>query len=707
MTAIRVATMLRVMSAAVAAMVCVSPLPAGAQQLTPAAVLAAPFTYEISGSPASGAVAWIQDVGGVRNVWVARPPAYEGRQVTAFSADDGIDLTSLVWTPDGQDVVFVRGGAANAAGEFPNPAQVPEGAEQSVWIARADGSPATRIGSGGAPAVSRTGQVASVVRGQVWSTSIDGRQAPKQLFATRGQMRELRWSPDGARLLFISRRDDHSFVGIYDTVSGVVRFLDPSVDVDSNPVWSPDGRQVAFVRVPSSRTTYVFQNHLSDRPWSIRVADVSTGLGRQVWQANEGRGSVFVRAGAAYDTPDAASELLWGADDRLVFPWEGDGWSHLYSISVSGGAPLLLTPGEFEVYQASLTPDRRRVIYGSNAGDVNRRHVWSVPVAGGPPTQLTSGRSIEARPTVAGNETIAFVQSDHRTPADPVVQTRSQVKRLSELPASPTSHALVEPEAVIFTATDGLSIHAQLFLPPNRNPGVRSPALVYFHGGPFHQMLLGWHYASYYHHTYALNQVLASRGYVVLSVNFRGGTGYGLNFREALNHGASGASEVADVVGAGLYLRTRDDVDPERIGAWGGSYGGYLTAHALARWSNIFKAGVDIHGPHDWNVGIRAFVPGYNPSPEVQRRNLDASPISYVASWRSPVLLVHGDDDRSVFFSQTVALVEELRRAGVSHETLIIPDEAHGFLRRQSWVRVFDAAVSFLDRHLPASPTKP
>src|SRR5208283_5973440 len=138
--------------------------------------------------------------------------------------------------------------------------------------------------------------------------------------------------------------------------------------------------------------------------------------------------------------------------------------------------------------------------------------------------------------------------------------------------------------------------HAQLFLPHNAGDGLRHPALCFFHGGSRRQMLLGFHYMYYYSNSYAMNQYLASQGYIVLAVNYRSGIGYGMKFREALNYGATGASEYNDVVGAGLYLKNRPDVDPTRIGLWGGSYGGYLTALGLARASNLFAAGVDFHG---------------------------------------------------------------------------------------------------------------
>jgi dipeptidyl aminopeptidase/acylaminoacyl peptidase len=215
-------------------------------------------------------------------------------------------------------------------------------------------------------------------------------------------------------------------------------------------------------------------------------------------------------------------------------------------------------------------------------------------------------------------------------------------------------------------------------------------------------MLLGWNYSSYYNNAYAFNQHLASKGYVVLSVNYRSGIGYGMEFREALSYGAAGASEYNDVLGAGRYLASRSDVDAKRIALWGGSYGGFLTAMGLARNSDLFAAGVDFHGVHDWNVGIKTFVPSYNTleNPRDSLLAFRSSPLASVKTWRSPVLVIHGDDDRNVSFAETVTLVEQLRDRGVEVEQLVLPDEVHGFLRYESWVRAYTAASDFLDRKL-------
>jgi len=677
-------------------------LPVAARQtVTLEALLAAPFPSEIAAAPAGGRVAWVQNAKGARNVWVAAQPDFAAKPLTTYAGDDGQDITTLTWSPDGRTVLYVRGGGANRQGEIPNPALAPEAAEQAIWAVDATAASAPRkLAQGSSPAVAPNGDVAYLSRGQVWSTTTDGGGKPAALFTIRGQARDLQWSPDGTKLAFVSGRGDHSFVGLYDRTAKSLRYLDPSIDLDANPSWSADGTRLAFTRSPATGENFMFAPRREGLPWSIRVVDVASGRASEVWKAQPGAGSVF--QGVTAD-----KQLVWGAGDRLVFPWERDGWIHLYAVPAMGGTATLLTPGSFEVEHVALAPDRSRVVYSSNQDDIDRRHIWSVAVSGGTPQALTRGQGAEWMPAPIDGDTVAMLRSDGRVPAHAAMRRAGEVKPLAPqtAPADLATTALVVPERVTITAVDGMAIPAQLFLPRDLKSGDRRPAVLFFHGGSRRQMLLAWHYLSYYHNTYAMNQFLASRGYVVLSVNYRSGTGYGLNFREALNYGATGASEFNDVLGAALYLKQRPDVDPQRIGIYGGSYGGYLTAHALARASDLFAAGVDIHGVHDWNVGIRTFMPNYNPDPEIARRNFASSPLNFVKGWRAPVLLVHGDDDRNVSFAETVTLAEALRKQGVTFEQLVIPDEIHGFLRYDSWLRVFHAASDFFDRHLKSKKT--
>jgi len=662
-------------------------LAASAQQapFTLDQVLSSAFPTGLTAAPAGGKVAWVSNAKGVRNIMVAEPPGYQGRKITAYTADDGQEMGSLAWTPDASAIVYVRGDSANRAGEYPNPGLDPNGAEQDLWIVALDGSAPRKIGEGHSPAVSPRGdRVAFIRRGQLWWASVDGKTAPSQAFKARGQCSGPIWSPDGARIAFVSDRSDHSLIGVYDGAAQSLRYLDPGTDSDMQPEWSPDGRSIAFIRIPSSGLRAVREAHRSGEPWSIRVAKVETGGGREIWRASAGPGSVFRDV-------TARNQLLWAGGGRIVFPWEGDGWTHLYSIPAEGGRPTLLTPGDFEVEDVDLPAGKREVVYSSNQGDTDRRHLWEVAVAGGTPVALTSGSDIEWSPAGA-----AFLRSDAQHPAHAAIRLDTGFRDLDPgaIPSDFPLQHMVTPQAVVFSAADGLQIHGQLFLPPNK-PLKPAPAIVFFHGGPRRQMLLGWHYMYYYSNAYALNQFLANSGYVVLCVNYRSGIGYGLNFREALKYGASGGAEYNDVQGAGDYLRSRADVDAARIGAWGGSYGGYLTAMALARDSDLYRAGVDFHGVHNWATELN--IPPTEPDYRVA---FEASPMAYVKGWRSPVLLIQGDDDRDVQFNQTVMLADALRRQKVEVEELVFPDEVHDFLLHKTWLEAYRAAVRFLERHL-------
>ena len=673
------------------------------QPFTLEQVMSAPFPSELSAAPAGGRFAWVFNNKGARNLWVAAPPDYAAIQISNYPDDDGQEIDQIAWTPDGTKIVYVRGGDFEMGRKDPNPASFPQGVSQDIWVVPATGGEPQKIATGHSPAVSPKGDaVAYILKGQVWIARLNGDAKPAQLIHALGNEGNLQWSPDGTQLAYVSRRGDHSLIGVYDFGAKTVRYPDPGVDHDGSPVWSSDGTEIAFIRIPTAGLQLLFGPHRKGQPWSIRVADVATGKGREVWKASPGPGSVFHRI-------VAKRELFWGAGGRLVFPWERDGWLHLYSVSTRGGKATLLTPGDFEVEDVSISPDRSEILINSNQNDIDRRHVWKLSVAGGPPVELTKGEGIEWTPKMASDgKTIALLRSNARRPARPaLIAASGQMRDLAPqaIPADFPTNQLVVPKQVILSAADGMKFHGQLFLPRNTQEGKRHPAVIFFHGGSRRQMLLGWHYMHYYNNAYAMNQYLASRGYIVLSVNYRSGIGYGLNFREAINYGATGGSEFNDELGAGLYLRGRLDVDPERIGLWGGSYGGYLTAMGLSRASNLFAAGVDLHGVYDWNTVIRNFNSSYNPleHPKVAKLAFESSPAASIKTWRSPVLLIQGDDDRNVPFNQTVNLAVALRKQGVPFQLLVLPDEIHGFLMHRSWQKAYHAAADFFGQqfHMP------
>ena len=691
-----------------AILVCLLPATLAAESFTLQQVMSAPFSSSLQASPQGARFLWIANQEGRRNLWIAEGHGgtFAAHRVTNYDADDGQEIGDVSWTPDGEQIVFVRGGDFEfPAKPAPNPALLPQGVEQDIWIVSIRGGEPRKLAEGRKPFVSPDGAtLAFLSKDQVWTIDLrDSAARAAQLSHARGSLGSLAWSPDGKSLAFTSKRGDHGFVGVFSCAEKSLRYLDPSTEIDGAPVWSPDSRRIAFVRTPPDGPDIDFKPHRAAPPWSIRVADAASGEAHEIWRAKEGQGSVFKEIVSDH-------QLFWSAGDHIAFPWEGDGWLHLYSVPAAGGSAVPLTPGDFEVEH--VCGDRRSIVYSSNQNDIDSRHIWQVSVDGGTARQLTQGEGIEVSPALGADGTLAVLHSDAHLPMRPaVVSGNGAIRDLAPqlIPADFPAARLVTPRQVIFAAADGMQIHGQLFLPAPGGPRAGPhPAIVFFHGGSRRQMLLGWHYMQYYSNAYAMNQYLASLGYIVLSVNYRSGIGFGLNFREALNYGAGGASEFNDVLGAGLYLRSRADVDGAHIGVWGGSYGGYLTALALARASDLFAAGVDLHGVHDWNLELTVWQPAYNPDadPAAARLAWESSPLASVKTWKSPVLLMQGDDDRNVQFSNTVRLASALRAQGVPFEEHVFPDEIHDFLLHRTWVAAYGYAADFFDRHLKAAPAQ-
>ena len=672
---------------------------AAAQQpsFTIEAALSAPFPSALTAAPAGGRIAWLFDAEGSRNIWIAEPSAngsFASRQLTRYSGDLGVEIETPAWSSDGQTLVFVRGGE-------PNPRDLPLGGTPAqMWAMSVSDSTPRLIGEGSSPTPApNANTIAYVARNSIALVPLDGSAKPQIIVRDLGRDGSLAWSPDGTRLAFVSNRADHSLVGVYDIGRKSITWLTPSVDRDVDPIWSPNGDRIAFVRIPPGAPG-PFTSARTAEPWSIWIADPATGKGHQIWRANAGAGSRFYSL-------EGHSAFAWGADDRIVFPWEATGWVHLYSIPSNGGAPTLLTPGDFEVFSADLSRDRRRVVYSSNQGDLDHRHIWEVPVAGGTATALTTGATIaDLAVYTSDGHSIAFLHADARAPMRPAVVSQSggrfgeaQDIASQTIPEEYPGANFVVPQPVIFRSPDGMMIHGQLFLPPGGSHGTRHPALLFFHGGPYRQMLLGANPMDAYAYMYAENQYFASRGYVVLSVNYRGGTGYGLNFRVPPHFGPSGASEYNDILGAANFLKARADVDPKRLGVWGGSYGGYMTALALSRASDVFAAGVDYAGVHDWSGLLKVYA-AVGAEATSDSLALASSPISSIKRWHSPVLVIQADDDHNVPFDQTVLLTRALREQRVPYELIVIPNEIHDLLLHRSWLTYFHAQSDFLDKYL-------
>ena len=706
MTPAQLTTYLRRAAAALSLFAFLLVVPALHARFTLEQVMGSPFPSALTAAERSSRVAWVFDAKGVRNIWVAEAPNFAARQVTHYAADDGMPLSSVRLTPDGRTVVYVRGSETNKKGEVADPTSNVKQPHQEVWAVDADKGEPRLLGTMECneedcedAQISPDGERAawSGAKGQLWIAPVSGAEKAKQLTYVRGDNNSPRWSPDGKRIAFTSNRGDHSFIAVYEFGSDTLRYVAPAADRDLMPRWSPDGTRIAFVRLHGAERGLPI---IPERPapWAIWVADAATLNAREVWHStNDAAGS--------FPELVAGQAFIFAAGNRVVFASEQDGWAHLYSVSAGGGKETLLTPGQFEFEDVVLSADRKSLVYTSNQGDIDRRHVWRVPVEGGTPQALSRGETIEWAPVeTSDGKFVLCLGSTATSPAMPylLAQPGRQMIAKQALPADFPSAELVTPKQVIFKSDDGLEIHGQLFVPPGRTaPG---PALLFTHGGSMRQMMLGFHNMQYYHNAYAENQYLASLGYVVLSVNYRTGIMYGRAFRMAPKTGWRGGSEYKDVVAGAQYLRSLPYVDAKKIGLWGGSYGGYLTAMGLARNSDLFAAGVDMHGVHDWFSEARYWHPTLGEDApdlaQAKKLALESSPISTIEKWRSPVLLIQGDDDRNVPFNQTVDLVQRLRAQKTPFETIVFPDEIHDFLMWRSWVHAYAATASFFDRVL-------
>jgi dipeptidyl aminopeptidase/acylaminoacyl peptidase len=654
-------------------------------------LLGAPLVYQPTPSGDGESIAFAAREGRALSVYFARR-SRPAKALVRYPEDDGQQLSQLAVSPDGSWVAYVRGGFPNAKGEIPNPRSEAQPPQRQIWLVKTtDGSAPQMVAAGSEPQFTPDGRslLWLAARGIAVATLPESGKPDLALGAVQyllpGPAAALRVAPRGSRIAY----QRSQCVEIYDWVSGATWAVPkPAAATDSDPVWSVDGRRIAlrreFGHQPDAETGFT-EPFVAKQPWAIWVADPTAREAHQVWRAEPGVGSAYYWLDAdATDAGSRGDQLFWSSDDRIAFAWEHDGWRHLYAVSAEGGAARLLTPGNGEVEAASVSLDHQHLIYSTNIGDLERRHIAMVSFSGTPPAQLTRGATSQWAPTPAAGGSLAYIEAGWAKPPAVVWQdsARGIVAAGPDMPAAFPSARLIEPKPVSFHGTDGGSAYGQLFLPS----APRGCGVVFVHGGIVRQMLLGFHYMDVYSNLYELNQYFASRGCTVLSVEYRSSIMRGYDFRNAPGWGTAGASEYRDILGGANYLKSRAELHINNIGIYGLSWGGYLTAQALARNSDVFKVGFDM-------AGVHAF-PG---------EAFKYSPAAFAEHWRSPVYLAAGDDDRNVDFNQTILLIQSLRGNPQKVEIVekVFPNETHAlYLTFEHLTDLYWEGSEFMLQHL-------
>src|SRR5262245_1088970 len=351
------------------------------------------YPYELVSAKKSDRIAWLAYERGQRNVYTAMAPTFAAVRVTKHLEDDGIDLTNLRMSDDGSMVVFVRGHEPNRAGWIANPLSNPNGATRTIWAARTAGGPAWKVAEGGEPALAPDGRAVLFVKeNQIYRAALAQPQpsspterGEKPFITAWGENRDPVWSPDSSKIAFVSERNDHSLIGVYDIASRKISWVSPSVDHDASPTWSADGKRLAFIRRPGT-------------PFGLQTQQAGNGIGNPPGpgtnrQGGQGRGGnqpppessvpgltrATFRGGYTLsfwvaDIPgslqredghlDAPAKEAWHsqpadesftrvnniewARDHLVFQAEPEEWIRYYSVPVAGSsaAPTVLTPGD-------------------------------------------------------------------------------------------------------------------------------------------------------------------------------------------------------------------------------------------------------------------------------------------------------------------------------------------------------------------------
>ena len=671
-------------------------------------VLRVPEVTQSMPAPGGG-IAWVERVGGTENIFFA-DGGRASQRLTDFDQDDGEPILMLGFLNHPLRVLFQRGSLQNPA-NLPDPPAI-----RMLTVAVNGGgvsSAPASLTAGDAPFVlSPDAARITFARGnELWLMAADGSSEAQRLLSARSRVGGLEWSSDGRRIAYVvdrsdAGRGDYGFVAVVDLATRRSIFLAPGLGADRNPVWSADGGQVGFIREGIQPKTWRFEDTSRHAPFSLIVANAVTGEAVAQWRAPQGWGNHFSAFTGTDEDVFSRGNLFLGADGRWIFPWERTGFRALYAWRPGSDAePARLTDARIEVDGVAQSPDGTQFVYWApSRKDPERLDLYRVGPGTLPLKPAYPGTMRYAAQFLDDNR-LVWREASERDPEHlRAGAPDAPGERLSSKAPAAEQFARLLGTAQTFELDrpGGIRVHAILYRSLQAPAAGNAPLIVHAHGGSRDKAYPVWQ--TFFGYPPVLRYFL-TRGFHVLSINYRSGTGYGLAFREPARYGAKGNDDVDDFIAVARYAAQHHAfIDPTRMIAYGHSYGGHIVATALAR-SDVFAAGVDSAGVGDWVYEMQsdsgAPLPLNLPERlEVERMAWRNSAPSQLDRWgHEPILFLHGDADASAALRQTIELYQQLERRGQHPEVVVFPGEAHALRLMSNQRRYILSMESFFKAH--------
>ena len=540
-------------------------------------------------------------------------------------------------------------------------------------------------------------RIAFVSQGSIWVVAASGGSPHRLTDAPPGQGdprqatdRDPQWSPNDKWILFGSGRRGHGDLLVVSPDGRSQVFITQGSNDAAGATWSPDGKEIAFIE----RAPEFFSGRLNIAAFNDETGEASDP--KTIYTAPEDRGGGWELRRAEW-SPDGKT---------LATVLQESGWDNIWLFPAKGGKPKQLTHGDWDDSDPVFSPDGKSLALVSSRKQLEERTIWIVPVDG-----ASEGHAV-AQFAVPGQESSPEWSPDGKTiyfhRASPLSSTdllaanvngSGTPKYLTHTLPKNFDGALQLPTKIHYKAKDGLESFGLVYKPLNYSPETRYPAVVWVHGGPEAQD--GFHLDLW-------AQYLAQQGYVVLTPNYRGSSGYGEKYRN-LNVEDSGGGEMDDVAAGTQYLIDHGLADPKRIAIGGGSHGGTMTAYAVVKYPSLYAAAIEMYGVVDRATFVersnrpsairwmRKMGGAPNEKPEVYRR---ANVVLDVEKIKTPLLILHGENDPQVPPYESVQFTQALKAHGKTYFYFTYPNELHGFSQREHRLDAWHKELAFLQQYI-------